>query len=119
MQNKLWIGLEAMEFYAHHGVYDEEREKGGKYIVDAFVYTDATQAELNDELDGTVNYELIYAAVSKNMQEPVKLIEHLARKIMNDIKLFVAKDDKIRIKIKKIKPPIDGVVGASLVEIED
>ena len=50
MHKKLWIGLEGMEFYAHHGVYDEEREKGGKYLVDVFVYTDATQAELNDGL---------------------------------------------------------------------
>lgn len=119
MHKKLWIGLEGMEFYAQHGVYDEEREKGGKYLVDVFVYTDATQAELNDDLDGTVNYELIYEAVSKNMQEPVKLIEFLARNIIKDIRLLIAKDDLIRIKIKKIKPPIDGVVAASVVDIED
>lgn len=118
MQKKLWIGLEGMEFYAHHGVYDIEREKGGKYIVDVFVYTDASQAEVYDDLSGTVNYELIYEAVSKNMQEPAKLIEHLAHNIINDLKTFVPADDKIRIKVKKIKPPLDGVVAASVVEIE-
>jgi dihydroneopterin aldolase len=61
----------------------------------------------------------LYEAVSKNMQEPVKLIEFLGRNIIKDIRLFIAKDDLIRIKIKKIKPPIDGVVAASVVEIED
>jgi dihydroneopterin aldolase len=119
MHNKLWIGLESMEFYAHHGVYDIERENGGKYLVDVFIFTNASKAELNDDLDGTINYELIYNAVSMNMQTPVKLIEHLARNIINEIRLFISKDDKIKIKIKKIKPPLDGVVAASVVEIED
>ncbi|MFN8283394.1 MAG: dihydroneopterin aldolase [Chitinophagales bacterium] len=118
MQHKLWIGLEGMEFYAHHGVYDYEREKGGKYMVDAFVYTDATIAEEKDDLSGTVNYELIYEAVSKNMQEPAKLIEHLAHNIIKEMKTFVPATDKIRIKIKKIKPPLDGEVAASVVEME-
>lgn len=119
MHKKLWIGLEEMEFYAHHGVYDEEREKGGKYIVDVFVFIDASEAECNDDLAGTVNYELIYNIVSENMQEPVKLIEHLASKICTDIRQIIASDDKIRIKIKKIKPPLDGNIAASVVEIED
>lgn len=119
MQKKLWIGLEGMEFHAHHGVYDEERIKGGKYIVDVFVYRDALQAELYDDLNGTVNYEKIYSAAEQNMKQPVKLIEHLARKILNDLRVFIPKDDKIRIKIQKIAPPLSGKVAAAVVEIED
>ena len=30
MQKKVWIGLEGMEFYARHGVYEEEQKIGGK-----------------------------------------------------------------------------------------
>lgn len=119
MQKKVWIGLEGMEFYAFHGVYEEERKIGGKYIVDVLVYTDAEKAEQNDELSGTVNYELIYKAVQQNMQQPVKLIEHLARKIIEDIRLFVAKEDTIRIKIRKMHPPLGAKVEASVVEVED
>lgn len=119
MQKKVWIGLEGMEFYAHHGVYEEERMIGGKYLVDVLVYTDASKAELHDDLDGTVNYEQIYSAVQKNMQEPVKLIERLARKIIDDIRLFVVKEDTIRIKIRKIYPPLGYKVEASVVEVED
>ena len=119
MQKKVWIGLEGMEFYAYHGVYEEERKIGGKYMVDVSVYTDATKAELNDDLDGTVNYEKIYEATKQNMQHPVKLIEHLARKIIDDIRLFVAKEDTIRIKIRKIHPPLGAKAEASVVEIED
>ena len=119
MQKKLWIGLEGMEFYGYHGVYEEERKNGGKYIVDVFVYTDAQRAENYDDLDGTVNYEKIYKAVYENMQQPVKLIEHLARKVLNDLRVFVAKDDKIRIKVRKLNPPLGTKVSASVVEIED
>lgn len=119
MQKKVWIGLEGMEFYAFHGVYEEERTKGGKYVIDVLVHTNAEKAEMYDDLDGTVNYEQIYKAVEQNMLQPVKLIEHLARKIINDIRLFVVKEDTIRIKIRKIHPPLGAKVEASVVEIED
>lgn len=119
MQKKIWIGLEGMEFYAYHGVYEEERKVGGRYIIDVFVNTDAKQAQLFDDLNGTVNYEQIYKAVEQNMQQPVKLIEHLARKIIDDIRLFVVKEDTIRVKIRKIHPPLGTKVEASVVEIED
>ncbi|HPN18107.1 MAG TPA: dihydroneopterin aldolase [Chitinophagales bacterium] len=118
-QKKVWIGLEGMEFYAYHGVYEEERKIGGKYIVDVLVYTNAKYAELHDDLNGTVNYEQIYKVVEQNMQQPVKLIERLARKIMDDIRLFVVKEDTIRIKIRKLNPPLGAKVKASVVEMED
>ena len=119
MQKKIWIGVEQMEFYAFHGVYEEERKIGGKYSVDVFVFTDADEARLKDDLNGTVNYEKIFAAVKNNMQTPVRLIEHLAQKILIDIRSFVPLEDKIRIKIRKLQPPLGGVVGASIVEIEE
>jgi dihydroneopterin aldolase len=119
MQKKLWIGLEGMEFNAHHGVYEEERMKGGKYIVDVNVYTDAQQAELYDQLEGTVNYEKIYEVVQKQMEQPVKLIEHLARKILDELSKLVSKEDKIRVKIRKLEPPLGAKVAAGVVEIEN
>ena len=119
MQKKVWIGLEGMEFYAYHGVYIEEQMKGGKFMVDVMIFTDAEYAQLQDDLTGTVNYEQLYKVVEQNMQQPVKLIERLARKIIDDIRLFVVKEDTIRIKIRKINPPLGAKVEASVVEIED
>jgi dihydroneopterin aldolase len=119
MQKKLWIGLEGMEFHAYHGVYDEERVNGGKYIVDVFVYTDAKQAELYDQLSGTINYEKLYEIVNREMQEPAKLLEHLGRNIIDGIRMVISKDDKIRLKICKLNPPLKGKVAASVVEMED
>ena len=119
MEKKLWIGLEGMEFYAYHGYYEEERKTGGKYLVDVMVYTNAELAETLDEINGTINYEEIYAIVQKNMEEPVRLLEHLASKIMTDLRKFIIKDDFIRIKIRKIQPPLNGKVEAAVVVLEE
>lgn len=119
MQKKAWIGLEGMEFYAYHGVYEEERRIGGKYVVDVSVYACTEGAQCSDDLNGTVNYEKIYQVVEQNMQVPVQLIEHLARKIVNDVRLFVSDDDIIRVNIRKLHPPLGGKVAASVVELEE
>lgn len=119
MEKKLWIGLEGMEFYAYHGCYQEERKTGGRYLVDVMVYTNAELAETLDDLGGTVNYEEIYGVVARNMAEPVKLIEHLASRIMGDLRKFVTKDDFIRIKIQKLHPPLNGKIAAAVVLLEE
>lgn len=118
-QKKGWIGLEGMEFYAYHGVFEEEQLIGGKYIVDIAVYTDMLGAALYDDLEGTLDYEIIYHIVRKNMQQPVKLIEYLAHNIIVDLRAVISEDDKIRIKIRKINPPLGAKIGASFVELED
>lgn len=119
MQKKVWIGLEGMEFYAYHGVYEEERKIGGKYIVDVLIYTNAENALLHDDLNSTINYEQIYKAVEISMQQSAKLIEHLAYNIINEIRLFVKQEDRIKLKIKKMHPPLGAKVDASVIEIED
>ena len=119
MKKKLWIGLEGMEFKAFHGVYDEERQLGGIYVADVLVYTDASGAMEGDDLGGTINYEKLYSIVSKHMEEPVKLIEHLAYKILQDVRVLVGGEDKIRVKIRKLQPPVGKGVAAAIVELED
>jgi dihydroneopterin aldolase len=118
-QKKGWIGLEGMEFYAYHGVFEEEQQIGGKYIVDISIFTDMYGAMNNDDLNGTLNYEMIYKLVNQNMEKPVKLIEYLANNIIRDLRVVIAADDKIKLKIRKLHPPLGAKVAASLIEIED
>ncbi len=118
-QKKGWIGLESMEFYAFHGVFEEEQLIGGKYLVDISIYTDMQGAMLYDDLEGTLDYEIVYHIVKKNMQQPVKLIEYLAHNIIADLREVLAEDDKIKLKIRKLNPPLGAKIGASVVELED
>ena len=57
-----------MEFHAFHGFYPEEQIIGCKYSVDLELTLDATHAALNDELQGTINYEIVYKIVRREME---------------------------------------------------
>ena len=68
-----FISLEGMEFYAHHGYYEEERKIGSKYSVDVRLELDLGLAAREDKLEGTVDYEKVYELVSKVMSKEAAL----------------------------------------------
>jgi dihydroneopterin aldolase len=111
------ISLEGMEFYAYHGFYKEERIIGNKYEVNVSVITDFSKAAKEDKLSATVNYELLYKIIKEDMQEPAKLLEHLAYRIL--IKIFqtfeVVKETEIS--IKKLNPPVGGICRSSTITL--
>jgi dihydroneopterin aldolase len=74
---------------------------------------------LYDDLEGTLDYEIIYHIVKKNMQQPVKLIEYLAHNIIADLREVLSDEDTIKLKIRKLNPPLGAKIGASVVELED
>jgi dihydroneopterin aldolase len=79
------VGLEGIEFHAYHGVYSEETKLGNRFTVDIHVETDLKKAMLDDDLQSTVDYIGLYKIAQSHMQEPVKLLEHLAHLIIKDI----------------------------------
>ena len=75
-----------MEFHAFQGFYPEEQILDWKYSVDLELTLDATHAALNDELQGTINYEIVYKIVRREMEINSKLIEHVANRILTSLK---------------------------------
>lgn len=118
MQKMVWIGLSGMEFYAHHGVYEEENKIGTTFIIDIKVYTDASLACLYDDLSGTINYETLYTIVKNKMASPVKLIEYAAELIVEEIRTNMPEAEKVYIRIQKRHPPLGVKIEASFVEYE-
>ena len=55
--------LENMEFYAHHGHFDEEQTIGGRFTVDLVIDTDFSKAAETDNLEDAVDYSLVYEMV--------------------------------------------------------
>lgn len=100
--------LENMEFYAFHGHYPEEQAIGGKYRIDLIIETNTEKAEKSDNLDDTIDYSEVYHIVRKEMSEPARIMEHLARRIINSIKSKIKGIEKITITLSKINPPIGG-----------
>ncbi len=111
------IILEQMAFFAHHGVTPEERETGQWFEVDAQMHLDTRAAAAADDLAKTVDYDLIYRQISEIiLSERFCLLETLAERIAGRI-LSNQVVEKATIRVKKVKPPIDGKLGGVAVEI--
>ena len=76
------ITLTGLEVFAHHGVFDFERERGQRFFIDAELAVDLLPAAAGDDLASTVHYgvlaEEIVAAVAA---DPVDLIETVAERV--------------------------------------
>ncbi len=102
------ISLEGLEFHAFHGVYPHERESGNWFEVDISVDTNILEGAVQDELDKTVNYELLYQFVKEEMQKPSKLLETVAEQIVERVLRDLPEVLQVELKIAKINPPIGG-----------
>ncbi len=102
------IALEGLEFHAFHGVYPHERESGNFFEVDIAVETDFSAAAAHDDLEGTVNYEILFRIVKEEMEEPSKLLETVAAKIIDHVFRDCPAAASVDLKISKLNPPIGG-----------
>lgn len=114
-----WIALEGMNFYAFHGVSEEERKIGGEYIVNIYLGTFFDSAMASDKLELTINYEEVFEIIKTIMKDSVKLIEHLAGKILNAIKNDYNNLFAIKIEVIKKNPPLNGEVERAKVVVEE
>ena len=108
-----------IKLYACHGCLPEEGKIGGNYLVDVSLQTDFTEAAITDELIKTVDYVDINKIVKEEMAIRSKLIEHVGQRIFNRIKKEVQNVDKLKIKVVKICPPINGDVENVAIIIEE
>lgn len=112
------IALEGMEFFAHHGFYREEQTVGGKYIVDVYLDWDVLKAAVKDDLNQTVNYESIYHICQREMRINSKLIETVAERIAMGIKHQFGRIKELKVRVRKMNPPLPGKVHSSYVEVD-
>lgn len=104
------ISLEGMEFYAHHGHYEEEQERGNKFVVDLHFETNSTKAATTDELSDTVNYEDVYEIVKEQMAARSKLLENVAQRIVDALKAKFTEITALELKLSKLNPLLKGIV---------
>ena len=101
--------LEGLSFYGYHGLYPEERTLGQRFIVDVTAEIDLRSAGANDELDDTVNYASIYAAVRSIVEgEPLMLIEAVADRAARAVLEAYPAIDAVEIVVRKPAVTIRG-----------
>lgn len=113
------IALEGMKFHAYHGFYEEERIVGNDFVLDVYIETNFSMASMTDDLYQTINYETVYEICKIVMREPVKLLETIVERIIIGLKHQFATIQTVRIRIRKLNPPVGGVTEASVIETED
>lgn len=84
MAKTLKIKLTGLRVFAHHGVFDFERQNGQDFYVDATIWVDNKDLEFNDDLTKTVHYgDLAKALVDNVKHQPVDLLETLAQRLLD------------------------------------
>ena len=104
------ISITGMEFHAYHGCFREEQLIGNTFIVDIHFETDTNEAEISDDLHKTVNYAAVYGLVKKEMEITSRLIEHVARKVLNSVTGSFPQIIQAELKVSKMNPPVGGKV---------
>ncbi len=112
------IALEGMRFQARHGFYEEEQIIGNTFIVDVYVNARTNRAETKDDLFLTVNYETIFLICQAEMRKPAKLLENVANRILYRLMGQFDNVNGVRVRVKKMHPPLGGHVDCAYVELE-
>lgn len=99
------LSVENIRLKAKHGWYAEERSMGGMYIINVHFAHQSPPFEGFDDLDSTINYEIIYDKVLMVMDQEHKLIEHCAKAIFDELK-HLSDHGQWTVELIKENPPI-------------
>ncbi len=109
------LELVNMEFFAHHGHFEEEQIIGNKFLVSFSVETDLKTPSETDNLEDALNYQELYNLISEEMATPSKLLENVAGRILARVKKSYPMVKWAQVSISKLNPPVGGKVEASRV----
>jgi len=113
------IELKNMKFYAFHGVAEQERIVGNHFVVDLLLTAPLEPAVESDQLSDTINYAEVYAVVKREMSIPSLLLEHVAGRIMKNLKAQFPLLTTIEIRLAKLTPPFGGDVESAAVILNE
>lgn len=101
------LTIKNIEYYAYHGVKDEERKLGGKYQVDLEMFYDAKSAIVHDDVNFALNYEEALFCVSSIMtEESYDLIETIASEILSSLMDKFDILQSATVKVRKLTAPM-------------
>ena len=104
------IQVNNIKLYAFHGCLEEESKIGSDYRVDVEVKVDLKKSAKTDELSDTVDYVHLNHVVKEEMGKRSKLLEEVARRILDRFFLELKMIKSATVRVAKINPPIGGNV---------
>ena len=113
------IYLKNVEFFANHGVFQEEKNLGQKFILDIELTLDLRKAGVTGDLTKSVHYGDLCHGIEKVFKEKsYDLIETAAEKVAEYVLLNYELVNSVKIKLKKPWAPIGRHLDYAAVEIE-
>lgn len=104
------IFLRGIQVHAHHGVFEEERRLGQRFVFDVDYWLDVSGYAGADDIAGAVSYGDVYETVVEIAKgPPVDLIETLAERIAGAVLERFPTVSAVRVEVHKPSAPIAGV----------
>lgn len=101
------IKIEELEIYAYHGVFQEEKDKGQKFYINATLFCDLKKAGRSDNLSDSTHYGEVCLLMKKSMtEESYDLIERAAEKTAEDVLCNFPLVKAITLELRKPDAPI-------------
>jgi dihydroneopterin aldolase len=104
------IRVEGIKLFGYHGCLDEEGLIGTDYRINVCVWGDLHRASESDHLKDTLDYVVINRIVTEEMGIRSKLIENVAKRILDRVLNEMMGVVEAEIKLSKLHPPINGDV---------
>ena len=104
------IKINKIKLYAYHGCLPEEALIGGNYEVNVVLHTDFMEAAQTDDLSKTIDYVLVNQIVKEEMAIRSKLIEHVTKRIHDNLLNKFKSISTLQVKVTKLNPPMNGDV---------
>ncbi|SEC33805.1 dihydroneopterin aldolase [Tenacibaculum sp. MAR_2009_124] len=113
------IQVNNIRLFTNHGCLEEEAKIGSEYKVDLEVKADLTKSAQSDVLVDTVDYVHLNNIVKEEMAIRSKLLEHVAKRILDRIFEELSLVEQAEVKVAKINPPIGGNVEEVVIILKD
>ncbi|MDD2594726.1 MAG: dihydroneopterin aldolase [Bacteroidales bacterium] len=111
------LRLTNIEFYAYHGCLEHEKVVGNRFRVDFECEYPMLKAAQSDNLDDALNYADIFEIIKAQMDIPSNLLENVAYRILQSVKLHFSQITSATVTIYKYRPPVDGQVETSSITL--
>lgn len=113
------IYIRDLEIYANHGVFQEEKTLGQRFLISLELFLSLREAGTTDDIMKTVHYgELCYLVEEEFKKESYDLIERATEKVAEFILLKYDLVQRVKVKIKKPWAPIGRPLQYVAVEVD-
>jgi len=111
--------IEGIEIVGHHGVYEEEKGRKGRFRIDIEVGGEIEKALASDEISDTVDHAAMARLVEEiNRHNRFNLIESFAGAICDGLLERFQRLDWALVRVRKLSPPGIGNAVCTAAEVK-